>query len=255
MLQHQRRGTAPAAGAGLVLVLAFTTACGPAADDETGAAQAKASSSAPAKPSATAAPNGVEKLKTAEILARAREATGSARSLRMRAEIDDGGQKFKLDFRYAGKTKATGWFAQGAQRVEITRIGKTVYLAGNDAFWTSAGGKGAAQMFSGKHVKSTLKNPDFKELAAFADRSSLLTEAVKSLGGWKKGQASRVGAVPTTVLTAATGDKLHVATQGRPYVLLLEGGPGNRLEYLGYEQPVSVQPPPAGSVVDADLLN
>ncbi|MFI0480414.1 hypothetical protein [Actinomadura sp. 9N215] len=236
-------------------MLAFTTACESDTKDGTGTAQAKASSSsAPAKPSPTVTPNGVGKLAPAAVLSRARKATASARSLRMRADFEDGGQRFKLDFRYAGKTKATGWFAQGAQRVQITRIGKTVYFSGNDAFWTSIGGKGIAQVFSGKHVKSSLKNPDFKELAIFTDRSSLLTEAVNSLSGWKKGKAGRIGSIPTAVLTSSTGDKLHVAAQGLPYVLLLEGGPENRIEYSGYGEPVNVQAPPAGSIVDADLM-
>ncbi|MGH3240963.1 MAG: hypothetical protein ACRDNL_11335 [Spirillospora sp.] len=262
---HYRRpgGTALATGAGLALVLAFTTACDLGTKDETGAARPKASSSASAKPTATgttgaaaaaAVPNGIEKLRTAEILSRARKATASARYLRMRGQIEEGGEKYKLDFRYAGKSKATGWFAQGTQRLEMTRIGKTVYLSGNDEFWTSVGGKGAAQLFSGKHVKTSLKDPDFKDLAGFTDRTKLLTEAVKSLSGWKKGKAGRIGTIPTAVLTASTGDTLQVAAQGRPYVLLLEGGPKNRVEYLEYEQPVTVQPPPAGKVVDADLL-
>ncbi|MFI0410534.1 hypothetical protein [Actinomadura sp. 3N508] len=231
-------------------MLAFTTACGPLAGDETGTAQTKASSSTAAKPAATAIPNGVEKLPTAEILNRARQATGSARFLRVRAQAEEDGERYKIDFRYAGKTKATGWFSQDAQRVEITRIGKVVYLSGNWAFWVSAGGKSAAQEFAGKHVKSTVKNPDFKEIAIFADRSALLTEALKAMHGWEKGEEGKVGTIPTTVLTASTGDRLHVATQGRPYVLLLDGGPGNSIEYLGYEQPVTIKAPPAGSVVD-----
>ncbi|TDB90760.1 hypothetical protein E1264_03885 [Actinomadura sp. KC216] len=78
---------------------------------------------------------------------------------------------------------------------------------------------------------------------------------MKAVGGWEKGETGKAGTIPTTVLTAASGDKIHVATQGRPYVLLVDGGPGNSIEYLSYEEPVTVKAPPAGSVIAPDPLN
>jgi hypothetical protein len=248
MPQHRLRAAqAPLA---IVLALGFAAACGPAEKAGTTAKTA----SAPAKPnaaSAAPAPNGVEKLRAAEIVSRARKATASARSLRMRGSVRDGKERYTLDFRFAGKTKATGWVQNGKQRMEFTRIGKEVYLKGNDAFWRSAGGKAAVQLFSGKYLKTTTKDPDFKDMAAFTDRTALLNEAMKSEGAWKKGKAG-----PSFVsLTGAAGDEIQVATQGKPYVLVLDGGPGNRIEYLAYEQPVDARRPPAGTVVDGDAFS
>ncbi|GAA1790146.1 hypothetical protein GCM10009735_22150 [Actinomadura chokoriensis] len=239
----------------IVLVLASGAACGPAED----AATTSKTASAPARPSAgatagatAAASNGVEKLRPAEILARARKATAAARYLRMRGQIDDGDGKVAFDFSFAGATEATGWFQQGKQRVEITRIGKDVYIKGNKAFLTDIGGKSAVQLLSGKHLRTTAKSADFKDLAALTDRTSLMKEALKAAGTWKKGAAGTVAGTPALTLTGGPGVAIQVATSGEPYVLRLDGGPGNRIEYLAYGTRVDVRRPPAEAVVDGD---
>ncbi|MEU8124460.1 hypothetical protein AB0C21_37605 [Spirillospora sp. NPDC049024] len=255
MSHHRlRAGRAPGLSAALVLTVAFAVGCGPAEDKETAKAAATPAARSAAPTPASAMPNGVEKLNAAEILSRARKATASAKSLRMRGQVEEEGEKYALDFRYAGKAKATGSFGMGAQNIQITRIGTDLYFKGDDAFWKSIGGKPAVQLLSGKHLRTTVKNRDFKEMALFTDRSALLTEAVKSLDGWKKGQTGAVGGVPTVALVASTGDKIHVAMRGEPYVLRLDGGAGNRVDYLAYDQPVDVRRPPAKTVVDADAL-
>ncbi|MGP4026248.1 hypothetical protein [Actinomadura sp. 3N407] len=250
-MPHHRLRAGHALGLPAVLVLALTMGCGP--NQETGTAPAK-TATAPATGSSAATSNGVEKLAAAEILDRARKATASAKSLRMRGRLEEGSRPFTLDFRYAGKTKATGWFKQGEERVEIIRIGDTVYLKGNDAFWKSIGGKGAVQLFTGKYLKTTADNADFEQLAAFTDRSSLLNEVLKAVPQWERGKTGTAGGVPAVALTSAAGDQIQIATRGRPYVLSLDGGPENRLEYLAYDQPVDVRRPPAGAVVDADEM-
>ncbi|MEU5994003.1 hypothetical protein ABZ806_33955 [Spirillospora sp. NPDC047418] len=251
MPQHRLR--AGRLSAVIVLALATGAACGPAEDAATTSKTAPAS----ARPSASAtaaASNGVEKLRPAEILSRARKATASARYLRMRGQIEDGDGKIALDFRFAGKTKATGWFQQGKQRVEIIRVGKTVYFRGNKAFLKEIGGKSAVQLLSGKHIKTTANSADFKDLAAFTDRMSLMKEALKEAGTWRTGRAGTVAGTPALTLTGGPGVEIQVATRGEPYVLRLDGGPGNRIEYLAYGTPVDVSRPPAEAVVDGDGL-
>lgn len=245
MPQHRLR--AGGVSAVIVLALASGAACGPAED----AATTSKTAAAPARPS-TAASNGVEKLRPAEILSRARKATASARYLRMRGQIDDGDGKVALDFRFAGATEASGWFQQGKQRVEIIRIGKDVYIKGNKAFLKEIGGKSAVQLLAGKHIKTTAKSADFKDLAAFTDRTSLMKEALKAAGTWKKGAAGTVAGRPALTLTGGPGVEIQVATSGEPYVLRLDGGPGNRIEYLAYGTRVDVRRPPAEAVVDGD---
>ena len=245
-----RRGHAPAA---LVLALATAAACGPAEDAAT---TSKTGSAPAASSSASAAPasNGVEKLDGAAILARARKATASARALRVRGTSEEDGEKYAFDFRYAGKTKASGWFRNGAQRVEIIRVGKDVYLKGNKAFLKTVGGKRAVQLLAGKQMKTTVKSAGFKELSFFTDSTAIFDEAVKAGKPWKKGKAGMVGGTPTISLVAATGDEMQVATRGAPYVLTVDGGPGNRIEYLPSESPADIRRPPAGTVVDVDGL-
>jgi len=241
-------------GVPAVLALALTMGCGPNQDTDAGSAKPGETGRAKtsAAPSSTLTANGVEKLEAAEILKRARKATVSAKYMRVHGRVADEEGKKTLDFRYAGKTRSTGWFTLGAQRVEITRVGSDIYFQGNAAFWTAAGEKAAYKLFKGKFIKTTADNADFKELAAFTDRTGLFDEVVKSAPGWKKGKAGEVGGVPTVVLTNSVGDRIQVATQGRPYPLSMDGGQDNHLEYSPYGKPVEIRRPPGRNVVDMD---
>lgn len=243
-----------ALGIPAVLALAFTMGCGP--NEDTGAGQGKpdetATAGTPAAPSPAVTANGVEKLGAAEILKQARKATASAKYMRVHGRVADEEGRMTLDFRYAGKAKSTGWFTIGAQRVEITRVGSDIYFQGNAAFWTAIGEKAAYKLFKGKFIKTTADNADFKDLAAFTDRTGLFDEVVKAAPGWKKGETGKAGGTPSVVLTSSAGDRIQVATQGRPYVLSMDGGQDNHLEYSAYGQPMEIRRPPARDVVDLE---
>ncbi len=251
MPQHRLRpGYVPAA---LVLALATAAACG--LED---AATTSKTASAPATRSpgaaTAAAPNGVEKLDPTAILARARKATASARSLRIRGTIEDGKDKIALDFRYSGRTKATGWFRQGNERVEMTRIGKEIYLRGNNAFWKAIGGKGAVQLFSGKHLKTTTTAADFKDMAAFTDRTAIFNEAVKASAA--PGTRLRPGRSPQPRAAAERRARRRDpgATHGAPYVLRLDAtGQPHRVPRL--REAGGRPAPPLYTVVDGDAFN
>ncbi|MEW2356235.1 hypothetical protein [Spirillospora sp. NPDC029432] len=248
--------TTKAAGLAAVPValgLALTAGCD--AGGGTGAVQKKATAPASAPASPTEAANGVERLAPAEILKRAREATAGAPSVRLKGGFKEGGDEVALDFRFAGKKRAAGTMRLGDQNIELTRIGSTVYFKGDDRFLKSIGGRSAVTLMSGKYVKTTSKDPDFAELASFSDLSDLLREMVASAGGgWAKGAAGNVGGVPAVALTGPDGEQVHVATRGRPYLLRLDAGPRNRLDFVEYGGRVDLRPPPPGEVIDAAEL-
>ncbi|MFB4318114.1 hypothetical protein [Actinomadura sp. 21ATH] len=215
--------------------------------------KATAPATAPAPPAEAA--NGVEKLAAAKILARAREATAGAPSVRLKGAFKEGGDEIALDFRFGGKKRAAGKLRLGDQNIELTRLGSTVYFKGDDKFLKGIGGQSVVTLLSGKYVKTTSKDPDFAELASFADLSGLLREMVASAGGgWTKGAAGNVAGVPAVALTGPDGEQVHVATRGRPYLLRLDAGPRNRLDFIEYGGRVDLRPPPAAEVIDASEL-
>ncbi|MEU6041519.1 hypothetical protein ABZ801_39635 [Actinomadura sp. NPDC047616] len=212
--------------------------------------------SPPASPTPTVTPNGIERLRPAQILARARAATVAASSLRLHGGIREDGENIQLDMRYAGRTRATGEMTTDGQRLFLTRVGPAVYIKGDDAFWKAAGGKGAVQLLSGKYLKATAKDEGWGELAAFADQKKFLTEMLKGLGPLTevKGGTTRIDGRAALALQTASKDRIYVATEGLPYLLRLEGGRKNRMDLSAFGAPVTVQAPPRNQVVEVSAL-
>lgn len=233
----------------VALVLTFTAGCGTGEGTGSGKGTGTGTkAAAPATPSA--ASNGVEKLGAAQILARARKATAAAPSVRLKGTFKEGGDDVALDFRFAGRKRAGGTLGMGNQHLELTRIGSTVYFKGNDKFLRSIGGKDAVTLMSGKYVKTTTKAEGFAEIAVLTDIHGLLAGMLRAGRGWDKGRTGTVAGRPAVTLTGPDGEQIHVATQGQPYLLQLDGGPTNRLEFLSYGERVDLKPPPAGTVIE-----
>lgn len=248
--------TVPLLGIAAALALMPATACGPKADDAAKKASGTtaASPSRTATPSPTPAPNGVEKLRPTKILARARKATLAARTLRLHGTFHDGNKILALDFRYAGAKEAVGDVTMGRERFTLIRIGRSVYFKGDDAFWKSIGGKGAAQLMSGKYLRTTSKDEGFAGLAEFSDRAKFFAELFAPEGTVTKGRTEMIAGTPAIALRDQSGGRLYVATVGEPYALRMGGGPGNRLDFDGYGAAVAITTPPASQVVDASAL-
>ncbi|MDL4814220.1 hypothetical protein [Actinomadura opuntiae] len=243
----------------IAAALAFmpVTACGPSGDD---GAKRTSGTASPAATARTAAPspapsaNGVEKLPATEILSRARKAMVAARNVRLHGTFQDEGKAMALDFRYAGPKRAVGDVTMGGQRISLVRIGRSIYLKGDDAFLRSVGGKGAVQLLAGKYLRTTSKDEGFAELAAFSDPAKFFPELLTPDGTVSKGKQEVIAGTPAIALEDGTGGKLYVATRGEPHVLRLDGGPGNRLDFDGYGTAVAITTPPAAQVVDISEL-
>lgn len=235
----------------VALTFTLTAAC----NSDEGKAGAGPSASQPAAtPSPTPTPtptaNGVQKLTGPKIFSRARKETKAVKSLHIRGLITVGKQKIVVDMRYAGSTSATGDITVNGQKASITRIGSAVYLQGNARLMTAVAGKGAAKLFEGKYLKFPPSYPGFAELASFANLSKTLSELLTPSGTVTKGRTARIDGVPVIALSDGGPGTLYVSTVDEPYVLRLDGGRGNRLDFVEHNLPVKVQRPPADQVVD-----
>ena len=240
---------------GAVLVL---TGCEPADGGRASGGKAEASTTS-VSPSPSATANGVERLRPAQILARARAATLAARSLRVRGQFKEDGERGDVDLRFDGRTRAAGEIAMNGQRMSFIRIGSVVYLKADEALYESVGGnkaeaKAVAQLLGDKYAKGTTKEKELAELADFYECKKFLAEMLKDTGPLiKAGGTSRIDGRAALVLRGL-GVRIYVATEGEPYLLRIDGGAKGRLDLSGFDEPVAVKAPPKDQVVDFSEL-
>jgi hypothetical protein len=214
---------------------------------------------APTSSGSSAAGQGVAALSADEILKKATAALQAAGSVRIKGEGGTGSERFAIDLRYAG-ANSTGTLGVSGQTIELRKLGQTVYLKGSREFWTSNGGEAAAQLLTGKWLKTPLSDKRFSGLYQLTD----LREAAKGIldpdGTITKGTEKTVNGVPCIGLVSSgkDGGTLWVATTGEPYPVRIEPNPGSgeqgALDFTGYGESVTVEPPPADQVVDVSKL-
>jgi hypothetical protein len=228
-----------ALGLPLAATLTFsTTSCLP----EDGATQGKSSKG-------PAASNGIDELKGDAAFDRALKATESADSVRLRGQEQDGEETYDLDFRYAGRNRSKGTIRQGAERLEIIRIGSAAYFKGNRAFYESE--KVDPAGVAGKYIRVSPKSRDYADMMIFTDLGGYLRKLSVRDSGLTMGEVENVGGTPAVSVKSLAGVRTHIAAQGTPYLLRLVIDQQLRLDFLSYNERVDLKPPPAGLVIDA----
>ncbi|MFL6130728.1 MAG: hypothetical protein ACJ73E_16900 [Mycobacteriales bacterium] len=220
-------------------------------------------SPAPATPaSASASTAGGDSLaaqSAEEILKKATAALTAAGSVRIKGEGGTGNQRFAIDLRYS-EANSTGTLKINGQTVELRKLGQAVYLKGSRELWVRNGGEAVAQLLAGKWLKTPLTDRRFSGLSALTD----LGEAAKGIldpdGTVTKDGRKTVNGVPCVGLVSSgkDGGTLWVATAGEPYPIRIEPSAGSgeqgALDFTGYGESVTVDPPPADQVVDVAKL-
>ena len=240
----------------------LAAACG---DDSTSGSGAPADSRA-AAPSSSAAPSaaadGISALSATEILNRSQAAFKQADSVRLTGSGSSGSSKFGIDMRYSSDGKAIGTVTNSGQKIELRRIGQTVYLKADQAFWTSTAGAEAAKILTGKYLKAPLSDARVKQLAGFTDKNSFADQVLTPSSSVTKGGTKTVHGVPAIGLVDKSGTgsaTLYIATTGQPVPLQLAPSAGSAgegsFDFLDYGKPVDVPVPPAAETIDVTKLS
>lgn len=236
------------------------TACG---DDSTpgAAAPSQAAGSAAASASPTAATSGVADLAATEIFARTKAAFKAADTVRLKGSGASGTTKFAIDMRYSTAGNAIGTVSNAGQTIELRRVGQTVYVKADKAFWTKSAGAAVAELLGGKYLKAPLADPRVAQLGAFTDKNSFADEVLSPSNNVSKGDTKSIRGIPAIGLVdkSSTGSAtLYVSTSGEPVPLQLapSSGAGNEgsFDFLDYGKPVDVAVPPAAQTVDSTKL-
>ncbi|MCF3136624.1 hypothetical protein [Streptomyces olivochromogenes] len=205
----------------------------------------------------------------AEIADRAMKATTGASSLRMKGDVPDDESKgtIQLDMALNRKGECAGTMSMNGQgKADLIKTGDAIYMKYDEAF-LRAQSKGesksdtdaAVAMLAGKWTKMAVKGQDAKDIAGFCDLDSVLGGAEDSNSDATRGKTTSVDGTPAIVLHEKDGKDnytLYVATEGKPYLLRVDGTSAKepvKLSFSDYEKPVPAQKP-AGKIIDLDAL-
>lgn len=205
--------------------------------------------------------NGVANLSADEILAKAKTALSKAKSVHVTGSNSAAGEEFQLDLRVKGSEGGAGTILTGEDKIELIRIGQDVYFKATGALMNSlAGSAEAAKLLVGKYLKGSATDPKFKELASFADLSTMGTTFLDPDGKITKGERKTIRGIPAIGLVdpSADGGTLYIALQGEPLPLQITPSATSKdkgsLDFLDYGKPVELTAPPAAQVVDIAKL-
>ncbi|MFD4755787.1 hypothetical protein [Streptomyces sp. NPDC058426] len=199
-----------------------------------------------------------------DIAAKAVAATDKAPSVHLKGTSHvKGGNVVKIDVRVDDKGACTGTVSGDGATAELLRDGGDLLIKGDKKFWTNSaragGGTGSqgaqlADKLAGKWVKAPADSAD----AAFCDKKAFLASMDQDKSerqGLKRGDTSEVDGKDALTLKKEKGGKelrLHVATDGKPYLLRTEtkGSEPNTMTFTEYGKKVEVEKPGADEIVD-----
>jgi hypothetical protein len=169
----------------------------------------------------------------------------AARSVHMAGSIPG---PLVVDLRVAKPSNATGTVSLQGTNVKLVRIGDTVYVNGDSAFWTRFLGNAAAKRYAGHWFKTSASQSNFAGIARLTDINQFFNGATASRGTLgKKGTTTYNGQkVIAIVDNGKNGATFYVTASGTPYPVAIVGGTGSKagaIRFSDWNQPVSVTAP------------
>jgi hypothetical protein len=189
--------------------------------------------------------NGVASKPPDQIVASARTAMQSAKSVHVAGSLVSNGQPLTLDLNILSGKGAKGQISEAGLSFQLLASGKTVYIKGSSAFLKHFGGNTAAQVFAGKWLKGSATG-QLAAIGEFTNLPGLFNQIVAGHGTLGKGSTTTVdGQKVVGVTDRQKGGTMYVATTGKPFPIELSksGSGGGRLTFDHYDESVSLTPP------------
>lgn len=249
-----RRARFAACVLSFALALGVATGCGGGDDTSTPSAPASSTST----PTATSALAG---LTADQVLEKAKAAAQAAKSVRVKGEISQQGQKIDIDLKLTGIARGSGTLTLDGGRIDIVRIGNVIYFKADEKTLSQTVAQGDAKLIkliAGRYIKASITTPGFQNFAGLLDLVEFEKGVLSPDGKISRTAGKSVGGVPTVGLKdndAADGGVLYVSDRGKPYPLQIEPATGPGVVTMSdWDADVTITPPPAGEVIDAKNL-
>jgi hypothetical protein len=190
--------------------------------------------------------NGIASKGASEILAAARNAVASARSVHVESQAAQGPLTLKqnLDLaRDGGHAHISGLGID----FEVIRTGNTLYIKGSPVFYQHLGIT-PTRVPKGAWIKTTASSRQFGQLGAFTDLKSEVDRLISSAGPITKGATTTTNGQKTIELKNSgklyTG-ALYIATTGNPYPIQISktGRETGHTTLTNWNRPVSLSAP------------
>jgi hypothetical protein len=189
--------------------------------------------------------NGLEAMTAEEILDKAVEALGDAKSFRAVGKAESDGKAIEVDLTFAGDD-AKGTITFEGVAVEVVQASGAAYMKADQAFWKMflpAEVQGLAlPLIAGKYVKV----PSSENIIPSVE------DLLKPNGSLKKGEVTTIGGKPAITIEDGDG-KMHISLIGKPYPIDLVSDAGT-IEFKDIDADVTITAPPAAEVVDLSSL-
>lgn len=158
-----------------------------------------------------------------QVLADASEAAGSARTVHVTGQINEGGEHIGIDLNLAKGKGATGSMTLDGKSFDFIRLGDTVYIRGSKAFLKLYAGP-AGSVLEGKWLKTSATQGQLREFEPLTDTTALFGLLRRSHGKLKvDGVTSYAGTQAIELVDTSDHSKLYVAATGTPYPVAITG--------------------------------
>ena len=252
--------------AGLLAGLLAALLLGGCAEDGGGRAQQETTGPGPAAATPGAGPTGQQSpgldpdgRPAEELLADARAAAASARSVHLVGEVVTAGEGIALDVRI-GEPGAAGTVTIAGQEVELRRVGDSVYLRAAVPFWEAQGGAGVAGLVGDRWFLVPQDEEALSGFAAFTTVEGVVAELLAPQGEVRRGEVREVAGQRAVALVTEGeqgASRLWVsADDDLPLRVEAPEGGAHRgtVEFREWGEPVEVEAPPPGEVVTVEEL-
>ncbi|MFD7631073.1 hypothetical protein ACFV7Q_34465 [Streptomyces sp. NPDC059851] len=214
--------------------------------------------------------NGIEDEPAHVIAEKGRQSLLTARSLHWEGQTKDATGTYVVDFHLDTEGNCTGTvdvLPKGG-RLEIIKRGQDVWMKPDAVFLKAQlpgqTGKDMADVLDGRWMHGHADDASLREFSASCDVAHLqreyMPEPFTAADDVEKGAKALVKGKPAITVTGRSGDDwatFYVATEGKPYLLRIQGQIGatqGEADFSEYDEPVPTRtPPPAQSVDVSDL--
>ena len=155
-----------------------------------------------------------------------------------------------LDMHLVGDDHASGEVTTGGLRLDVIRIGDTVYFRGSQAFYEKFAGSAAAALFKGKWLYASATKGPLASFAPLTDMQTFFHTLLTSHGTLAKGaEATVAGQKAIAIEDSSKGGTLYVATTGKPLPVEIQSPKpkGGTVTFTDWNKSVKIAAP-AGAI-------